>query len=245
MIAIDIQNLTKRYSPIRGVFNLSLTLDEGEIFGLLGANGAGKTTAMKMLCGLVRPDSGQASICGHNIQEDPAAALRKMGCILETAELYPYLSAWGNLEQVARFYPELPPERLQEVLELVGMGRYAQEKARSFSLGMKQRVGLAMALVHKPRVLVLDEPMNGLDVEGMVLVRSLLQRLATEERVTILLSSHLIHDVELTCTRVGIIQQGELRHTATTADIKREHPSLESYYLKEVSHIDQSESRIL
>ncbi|MCL2497277.1 MAG: ABC transporter ATP-binding protein [Symbiobacteriaceae bacterium] len=234
MPVIDIQGLTKVYGAGRGVFDLTLALNRGDIFGFLGPNGAGKTTAMKMITGLVHPDAGKVTVLGHDISQEPTAALRQMGCILETAELYPYLTAYENLQQVTRFYPELPPERPTELLELVGMGRYAREKAQRFSLGMKQRVGLAMAMVHYPKVLILDEPFNGLDVEGMVLLRGILQRLAAEEQVTIFISSHLIHDVELTCNRIGILLQGKLVRQADTAEIRGEYASLESFFLSEV-----------
>lgn len=235
MPTIEIRGLTKVYGADRGVFDLNLSLEEGEIFGFLGPNGAGKTTAMKMMTGLIRPQKGDVFVLGHHMQTEPAAALRQMGCILETAELYPYLTAEENLQQVLRFYPELSRDRIPQVLEMVGMERFAKEKAQRFSLGMKQRVGLAMALVHRPKVLVLDEPLNGLDVEGMVQIREILQRLAQMEGVTIFISSHLIHDVELTCTRIGILAQGRLLSTADTATIRREYPSLESYFINEVN----------
>ena len=234
MVTIEIHNLTKNYGPGRGVFGLDLRLEQGEIFGFLGPNGAGKTTAMKMMTGLIHPDEGEVNILGHNIQTEPAEALRHMGCILETAELYPYLAAEENLKQVLRFHPDIGYERIGAVLEMVGMERFAKEKAQRFSLGMKQRIGLAMAMVHRPQVLILDEPLNGLDVEGMVQMRTIMQQLS-QEGVTIFISSHLIHDVELTCTRIGILAQGRLLCTADTAMIRREYPSLESFFINEVN----------
>jgi len=235
MSVIEIRNLTRSYGPGRGVFDLNLSLNAGEIFGFLGPNGAGKTTTMKMITGLIPVEQGEVTVMGYNVQLEPGNALRQMGCVLESAELYPYLTAEENLQQVTRFYPDLPKTRINEALELVGMERYAKEKAKAFSLGMKQRVALAMAMVHRPKVLILDEPLNGLDVEGMVLIRRVLQRLAQEEQTTVFISSHLIHDVELTCTRIGIIVQGVLIKTAETADIMREHPSLESFFINEVN----------
>ena len=237
--AIDLRGLTKSYGTNRGIFDLNIQLKPGEIFGFLGPNGAGKTTAMKMMTGLVHPDAGDALILGHSIRTEPAEVLRHIGCILETAELYPYLTAEENLKQVTRFYPEIDDAGIMKALEQVGMERYAKEKTQKFSLGMKQRVGLAMTMVHKPKVMILDEPLNGLDVEGMVQVRNILQNLAERDGVTIFISSHLIHDVELTCTKIGIVAQGHMLTIADTAEIRREYPSLESFFIDEVNRHDR------
>jgi ABC-2 type transport system ATP-binding protein len=231
---IQINNLTKTYAPDRGVFDLTLNIDQGEIYGLLGSNGAGKTTALKMIAGLVHPNSGEIKVLGYDIKTEKEKALRYMGCILETAQLYPYLSAEENLKQVLRFFPELPSIRLTEVLQLVGMESYAKEKVMGFSLGMKQRIGLAMSLISHPKVLILDEPLNGLDIEGMVLMRNIFKQLAKEEQVTIIISSHLIHDVELTCDRIGIIAAGRLLRSESMSVIRQEAGSLESFFLTEV-----------
>ncbi|MDR3270051.1 MAG: ABC transporter ATP-binding protein [Peptococcaceae bacterium] len=232
--AIEIQNLTKIYPNGRGIREISLDIYPGDIFGFLGPNGAGKTTVMKIMTGLVRPQRGDVKIMGHSVLDDYEKAMAQVGCLIETAESYPFLSAGDNLRQWARYYPGVAEQRIDEVLELVGLLPYKQEKPKRFSLGMKQRLGLAAAILSRPRVVILDEPLNGLDVEGMIDMRKLIQRLAEQEQTTFFISSHLIHDVELTCTRVGIIFDGKLLSIARTEDVLRDYASLENYFVSEV-----------
>lgn len=232
--AIEIINLNKRYSNGRGIVDLSLTVDEGDIFGFLGPNGAGKTTAMKIMAGLMRPDSGEVKIFGKSVQHEYVEAMQHVGCIIETAESYPYLTAYENLKLFARYYPDVDDRRIEECLEITGILPYKHEKARKFSLGMKQRLGVAAAILSRPKVLILDEPLNGLDVEGMLDMRKLIKRLNEEEGTTYFISSHLIHDVELTCTRVGIIYGGKLVDVQYTQEILANYASLENYFVSEV-----------
>ncbi len=232
--AIEIINLNKRYSNGRGIVDLSLTVDEGDIFGFLGPNGAGKTTAMKVMAGLMRPDSGEVKIFGKSVQHEYVEAMQHVGCIIETAESYPYLTAYENLKLFARYYPDVDDRRIEECLEITGILPYKHEKARKFSLGMKQRLGVAAAILSRPKVLILDEPLNGLDVEGMLDMRKLIKRLNEEEGTTFFISSHLIHDVELTCTRVGIIYGGKLVDVQYTQEILANYASLENYFVSEV-----------
>ncbi len=232
--AIEIINLNKRYSNGRGIVDLSLTVDEGDIFGFLGPNGAGKTTAMKIMAGLMRPDSGEVKIFGKSVQHEYVEAMQHVGCIIETAESYPYLTAYENLKLFARYYPDVDDRRIEECLEITGILPYKHEKARKFSLGMKQRLGVAAAILSRPKVLILDEPLNGLDVEGMLDMRKLIKRLNEEEGTTFFISSHLIHDVELTCTRVGIIYGGKLVDVQYTQEILANYASLENYFVSEV-----------
>jgi ABC-2 type transport system ATP-binding protein len=232
--AIEIVGLTKMYENGRGMSELDLSIDEGDIFGFLGPNGSGKTTAMKMMAGLMKPDRGEVNIFGKSVQKNYVEAMKQVGCIIETAESYPYLTANENLKLFARFYPQVDQRRIDECLEITGMLKYKHEKSRKFSLGMKQRLGVAAAILSNPKVLILDEPLNGLDVEGMLDMRRLIKRLSEEEGTTFFISSHLIHDVELTCTRIGVVYGGKLVNEDYTKNILSDYASLEHYFVSEV-----------
>ncbi len=232
--AIEITGLTKVYPNGRGISDLNLEVDQGDIFGFLGPNGAGKTTAMKMMAGLMKPDRGDVKIFGASVVEDFVAAMRHVGCLIETAESYPYMTAYENLKLFARFYPRVDARRIDECLEITGLLKYKHEKSRRFSLGMKQRLGIAAAILSKPKLLILDEPLNGLDVEGMLDMRKLIKRLSEEEGTTFFISSHLIHDVELTCTRIGVVYGGRLVNVEYTRNILSNYASLENYFVSEV-----------
>lgn len=232
--AIKIENLKKIYKNSRGVENLNLEVPRGEIFGLLGPNGAGKTTAMKIMTGLLKPDSGDVFIDGYSITERYEDAMRGVGCIIENVFMFKNLTALENLMLCARFYKNVDEARMAEVLDLVKMTAFKNEKIKGFSLGMRQRMGIAMALLSRPDVLILDEPLNGLDVEGMVDIRNILKRLSKEEKTTVFISSHLIHDVELTCDRVGVLLEGRLCDVSEVSEVVKNFSSLENYYLSEV-----------
>ncbi|NOV02752.1 ABC transporter ATP-binding protein [Paenibacillus planticolens] len=232
--AIEISGLTKSFKNGRGITELNLEVDQGDIFGFLGPNGAGKTTAMKMITGLMKPDRGDVKIFGASISEDYVNAMKHVGCMIETAESYPYLTANENLKLFARFYPEVDQKRIDQCLEITGMLKYKNEKSQKFSLGMKQRLGIAAAILSKPKLLILDEPLNGLDVEGMLEMRKLIKQLSQEEGTTFFISSHLIHDVELTCTRIGIIYGGKLVNVEYTQNILSYYSSLENFFVSEV-----------
>lgn len=233
-VAIEITDLTKIYKNGRGISDLNLVIDQGDIFGFLGPNGAGKTTAMKMMVGLMKPDRGDVKIFNASITEDYVNAMKDVGCMIETAESYPYLTAYENLKLYARYYPDVDQKRIDEVLEITGLSKYKHEKSRKFSLGMKQRLGIAAAILSRPKLLILDEPLNGLDVEGMLDMRKLIKRLAEEEGTTFFISSHLIHDVELTCTRVGVVYGGKLVNVDYVHNILANYSSLENYFVSEV-----------
>lgn len=232
--ALECIGLTKMYKNGRGISDLNLSVDQGDIFGFLGPNGAGKTTAMKIMTGLMKPDRGDVKIFGTSVIDDYVNAIKHVGCIIETAESYPYLTANENLKLFARYYPEVDQQRIDECLELTGLLKYKHEKPRRFSLGMKQRLGVAAAMLSRPKLLILDEPLNGLDVEGMLDMRRLIKRLAEEEGTTFFISSHLIHDVELTCTRIAVIYGGKLVNVEYTSNILADYASLENYYVSEV-----------
>ena len=231
---IEIKNLTKVFKNGRGITDINLDIHRGEIFGFLGPNGAGKTTAMKIMTGLTKPDSGDVKILGFSILEQFEKAMAKVGCIIETAESYPYMTAFENLKQFSRYYEGVDNKRIEEVLELTGILKYKNENSRKFSLGMKQRLGISAAILGRPEVLILDEPLNGLDVEGMIDLRNIIKNMAETEKTTFFISSHLIHDVELTCTRIGVLYSGKLLNVDTTENILNNYASLENYYVSEV-----------
>jgi len=231
---IEIKDLTKLYGNGRGIQDINLDIYKGDVFGFLGPNGAGKTTAMKIMTGLIRPDRGDVKINGHSVTEEYELAMEKVGCLIEIAESYSYLSALDNLKQLARYYLDVDYKRIDEVLELTGMIKYKNEKPKNFSLGMKQRLGLAAAVLSRPKVVILDEPLNGLDVEGMIDIRKMIQYLAEQEQTTFFISSHLIHDVELTCNRIGVIYNGKILNVESTKTILSNYATLENYFVSEV-----------
>ncbi|MFZ5988245.1 MAG: ABC transporter ATP-binding protein [Bacillota bacterium] len=231
---LEIKELSKKYKNGRGIWDINLDIGKGDIFGFLGPNGAGKTTAMKIMTGLMKPDSGDVNIFGHSVINDFERAMQKVGCIIETAESYTYLTAYENLKLFSRFYDNVDNKRIDEVLELTGILKYKNEKVKNFSLGMKQRIGLASAILSRPELVILDEPLNGLDVAGMVEMRKLIKYLAETEKTTFFISSHLIHDVELTCNRIGIIFNGKIVNIDTTENILMNYASLENYFVSEV-----------
>jgi ABC-2 type transport system ATP-binding protein len=232
--ALEIVGLTKTYKNGRGIFDINLEVNKGDIFGFLGPNGAGKTTTMKLITGLMRADSGDVKISGYSINNDFEKAMEKVGCIIETAESIPYLTAYENLRQHARFYKNIDESRIDEVLDVTGISKYKNEKTKNFSLGMKHRLGIAGAILSRPELIILDEPLNGLDVEGMVDIRNLIKGLAETENTTFFISSHLIHDIELTCNKIGVIYNGRMINVDYTENILNNFASLENYFISEV-----------
>lgn len=243
---LQVENLTKLYKNNRGARDISFTLLPGTILGLLGPNGSGKTTIMKACTGLLRPTGGVISIEGHTIfngRKDELgrisgaefeAALEGVGALIEAPSLFDRLTARQNLQLAANYYKTLPPERLDEVLRLVEMERYANERVGSFSLGMRQRIGLALALLNKPRLLVLDEPANGLDIEGMVAIRDIVKSSAADG-AAVLISSHLAHEIELCATHVAIIYDGQMLNLRPMEEALSASPSLEEFFLAEIT----------
>ncbi len=231
---IEIKNLSKIYKNGRGIIDINLEIHKGDIFGFLGPNGAGKTTAMEIMTGLIKPDNGDVKINGFSVLENFEKAMEKTGCLIETAEAYPFLTAYENLKQFSRYYKDIDDKRIDEVLELTGIIKYKNEKPRKFSLGMKQRLGIALAILSKPEVVILDEPLNGLDVEGMIDIRNMIKYMAEVYKTTFFISSHLIHDVELTCNRIGVLYNGRLINVDSTKNILNDYASLENYFVSEV-----------
>ncbi|MGG1551555.1 ABC transporter ATP-binding protein [Paenibacillus ferrarius] len=234
---LELRGVTKIFPNRRGIHDISLTVNRGDIYGFFGPNGAGKTTVMKMLTGLARPQQGQLRLFGHDVGTRFEQAMAKVGVLIETAEAFTYMSARRNLEQAARFYPQLPKGRIDEVLALTGLSPYAHEKVAGYSLGMKQRLGLAAALLGEPELLILDEPTNGLDIEGMVQIRELIAGLAREQGITIFLSSHFIGEMEQLCSRIGILHEGRLIREAAISTLLQERGTLEAAYLHELNQV--------
>ncbi len=206
-IVLETKDLTKTYGKLRAVDAVNITAYEGEVFGFLGPNGAGKTTTLGMVLGLVHPTHGEVCVLGERVTPNHVHALRNVGALLGAPAFVPYLSAWDNLELVSRLTPHVDKKRIAEVIELVGLTDSAHRKVGKFSTGMKQRVGLAMALVHRPRFVILDEPTNGLDPAGMREIRSLLRSLV-ENGTSVLLSSHLLNEVQQVCDRIAVLNKG-------------------------------------
>ena len=214
---VETRDLTKRYGPrIMAVDNLTLTIRRGEVYGFLGPNGAGKTTTLRMLLGLIRPTSGTASVLGRS--PGHPESLARVGALIESPAFYPYLSGRDNLRVMAR-YARVPKSKIEAVLETVDLAQRARDKFSTYSLGMKQRLGVAAALLKDPELLILDEPTNGLDPAGMADMRALIRRLGSGER-TVLLSSHQLGEVEQICDRVGVISAGRLISEGTVEELR-------------------------
>jgi ABC-type multidrug transport system ATPase subunit len=215
-ILVQTTGLTKRYGSRASVEDLDMVVRRGEVYGFLGPNGAGKTTTLRMLLGLIKPTAGTAVVVGR--QPGAPDSLAQVGALIESPAFYPYLSGLDNLKVLAR-YTEIPRTRVDEVLEIVDLSDRAGDSFKTYSLGMKQRLGVAAALLKDPDLLILDEPTNGLDPKGMADMRDLVRRLGTG-RTSVLLSSHLLGEIEHICDRVGIIRDGRLVAEGTVDELR-------------------------
>jgi ABC-2 type transport system ATP-binding protein len=209
-ITLSVKGLRKKIGKTEIIKGLDFELKNGEVFGFLGPNGAGKTTTIRMLVGLIKPTSGSIEICGKNVETNFSEAMSKLGCIVENPELYSYLTGLENLQHFARMLPEVDMEYINKIIELVRLQDRINEPVKNYSLGMRQRLGIAQALLGKPNVLILDEPTNGLDPMGIREMRSFIRYLAEREGLTVLVSSHLLSEIQLMCDRVAIISKGEI-----------------------------------
>ncbi|MFC3342937.1 ABC transporter ATP-binding protein [Paenibacillus abyssi] len=207
---VRLQGVTKRIGKRTIIDHLTLDVPTGEVFGFLGPNGAGKTTTIRMMVGLMKLTEGEIIIRGHNIRTEYEQAIRHVGAIVENPEMYKYLTGYQNLLHFARMIPGISRQRIDEVVELVGLKARIHDKVKTYSLGMRQRLGVAQAIMHKPSLLILDEPTNGLDPAGIRELRDYLRQLARQEGITVFVSSHLLSEMELMCDRVAIIQNGRL-----------------------------------
>lgn len=206
---LRVEGLSKRFGDLSAVERVDLEVRKGEIFGCLGPNGAGKTTTLGMILGLVRPTAGDVEVLGRRVRPGQTAALRKVGALLGAPALYPHLSGRAHLELLARLGGGVRRGRITEVLQLVGLGKAAHRLAGTYSTGMKQRLGIAMALLGEPELLILDEPTGGMDPAGMKETRELMKSLAASG-ITLIFSSHLLHEVEAVCDRIAVIHKGRL-----------------------------------
>jgi ABC-2 type transport system ATP-binding protein len=220
-IALNVRGLTRRFGGRAAVEDLDLTVNVGDVYGFLGPNGAGKTTAMRCIVGLIRRDAGQVDIFGEG---DSVAARRHLGAIIETPTFHVWMSGRENLFQATDYLGitrKKAGPQIERVLERVGLAERARDPAGTYSLGLKQRLGIARALLGEPRILMLDEPTNGLDPRGMREIRELVRVLSTEDKITVFISSHLLAEVQAVCNRVGIIQLGRLRAEGEVRDLLR------------------------
>jgi ABC-2 type transport system ATP-binding protein len=215
---VELKNVYKKIGQKTLIDNLSFSIESGEVFGFLGPNGAGKTTTIRMMVGLMKPTQGAIFIKGEDLLTHFEKAIQHVGAIVENPELYAFLTGYQNLVHFSRMIGPANYERIQEVTQLVGLDSVIHQKVNTYSLGMRQRLGVAQALLHQPSVLILDEPTNGLDPAGIREFRQLLRQLAHKENVAVLISSHLLSEIELMCDRVGIIQKGTLIGIESVSD---------------------------
>ena len=218
---LEVKNLNKSFGKKQVLKDVSFSLEEGEILGFIGPNGAGKTTTIKCILGLQRIGSGSVSINGYDVIKDFSNAISRVGAIVESPDMYMYLSGRKNLEMVARMYKGITKDRIDEVIKLVGLEARIKDKVSKYSLGMRQRLGIAASLIHNPNLLILDEPTNGLDPEGIKELRSLLKSLAKKNNVGILISSHNLAELESFCTNVCIIKNGEIIESTSVKEVKK------------------------
>ena len=220
---IELENLSKTYGRrgggVRAVRDVTLSVGAGEVYGFLGPNGAGKSTTIRMLLGLIAPTAGEVRLFGSELRRDQSV-LRRVGSLVDGGAFYPFLSGRRNLEVLARTHGG-GAERIDELLDQVGLAGDAKRKVKGYSTGMRQRLGVAAALLNEPDLVILDEPVNGLDAAGIQEMRMLIRELAAGRGKTVFLSSHLLHEVQQVCDRVAIISQGEIVREATIADLLR------------------------
>lgn len=219
---IEIKHVSKKIGQKQIINDLSLDVYEGEVLGLLGPNGAGKTTTIRMIVGLISISQGEIVICDKNVKKQYEQAISHVGAIVENPELYKFLTGYENLRQYARMVKGVTKERIDEVIELVGLKERIHDKVKTYSLGMRQRLGLAQSLLHQPKILILDEPTNGLDPAGIREIRDYLRKLAKETGLTVIVSSHLLAEMEMMCDRIAIIQKGKLIDVKNVREFKNE-----------------------
>ncbi len=220
-LAIETENLGKRYGDVTAVEHLSLRVAEGEIYAFLGLNGAGKTTTIRMLLGMIRPTTGFARVLQTPVRLGSQEPWARVGQMVETPHAYPELSVYENLEVARRLHPNTPPAAVDQMIERLALGPYVHRRAGTLSQGNAQRLGLAKALLHNPRLLLLDEPANGLDPAGIVEIRELLRELTQQQGVTVFMSSHILAEVSRLAQRIGIIHNGHLLQELNVEELER------------------------
>ena len=235
MEILKIKNLNKSFGKKKILKNVSFNVNEGDILGFIGPNGAGKTTTIKMILGLQSIDSGTVTINGYDIKKNFEKAIEKVGTIVENPDIYMYLSGYDNLKLISNLYKNVDKKRIDEVIKIVKLETRINDKVSKYSLGMRQRLGIAQALLHKPNLLILDEPTNGLDPEGIKELRDIIKRLATKEKVGVVISSHNLSELESFCNKIVIIKNGEIVETNELKKVK----NIEESYIFEVDEISK------
>ncbi|GAA0086426.1 ABC transporter ATP-binding protein [Clostridium sp. MB05] len=217
---VKTENLVKKFNNANSVDNVNLKVREGEVYGFLGPNGAGKSTTIKMILGLVKPTSGEISVFGKSIRNNREEILKDIGALVESPSYYGHLTAYENLDILRRVL-KVNKEEIEKKLKLVNLWDARNKKVREFSLGMKQRLGIAQALMGNPKLLILDEPTNGLDPAGIIEIRNLIKYLAKEKNITIIISSHILSEIELVATEVAVINKGKLLYQGSLNNLKK------------------------
>ena len=228
------ENLNKLIGKKQILKDVSFEVESGDILGFIGPNGAGKTTTIKLILGLQSISSGSVQINGFDVKKNFEKAIEKVGAIVENPDLYMYLSGYENLKLIANLYKTVSKSRIDEVVKLVGLENRIKDKVSKYSLGMRQRLGIAQALLHKPNLLILDEPTNGLDPEGIKELRELIKDLAEKENMAIVISSHNLSELESFCNKVTIIKNGKIVETSTINEVKK----VEHSYIIELDNIE-------
>ena len=239
-IVLDVQNLSKSFGKRKILSNVNLKMYEGDIVGLIGPNGAGKTTLIKTILSLYKADTGTIKICNYLIDSELENALSNVGSIVENPDFYQNISGWKNLQLVCLTNHIKDTSIINNVVKLVGLEDRIKDSVKSYSLGMKQRLGLAAALIRKPKILILDEPTNGLDPYGIKDLRKILKYLSEKENMSILISSHILAEVENICDRIIIIKEGKLLSNFGIEEIKNKHISLEDEFLKRTKNSEEN-----
>ena len=218
---LKLENVTKAFEDRVAVNNVSFEIHEGEIFGFLGPNGAGKTTTMRMICGLTKPTHGKITICGYDVQHNFEKAMQLTGGIIENPLMYGYMTGYDNLKYYASLYKGITKETIYAYAKIVGLEHRLKDKVKFYSLGMRQRLGIAQALLHNPKLLILDEPFSGLDPQGVVEMRKFLKNLAQKYKIAIMASSHMLAEMEQLCDTLAVINAGQLIELKSIHQLKQ------------------------
>ena len=217
---LDVRNVTKIYKNRKSLNKINFTVNAGEIFGFLGPNGAGKTTLIRVICGMTPPTEGEVFICGLSVQKHFEKAIVNLGAMIENCQTYSYMTGYQNLVYYANLYGQADHKYIDSIVKAVGMTERIHDKVKTYSYGMRQRIGLAQALLHKPKVLVLDEPTNGLDANGVIELRQTLKDLAKKQKMGILVSSHILSEMEQICDSFAVVDRGVVLELKTKAEQK-------------------------
>ncbi|MDF2947109.1 MAG: transporter family protein [Bacillales bacterium] len=230
-----VKNLSKSFGNRKIIDDVSFEVNKGEIFGFLGPNGAGKTTIIRMLVGLIKPTEGKIYISGFDVRKDYKKAMSRLGCIVENPELYSFLTGWENLMQFARMIGLNDENKILEIVNLVKLDQRIHDKVKTYSLGMKQRLGIAQALLNDPDLLILDEPTNGLDPAGIRELRDFIKRIVKFRNMSVFISSHLLSEIEMMCDTVAIIHKGKLIKQSPVSDLLEETQKVSVWEISDVN----------